>query len=275
MELSLDSRLSLNDGHRIPVFGLGMYQVPQGRTAEAALQAAFAEGYRLVDTARMYGNERDVGRAVRASGLPRDDVFVTTKLWNSDHGYDRALRAFEESRRDLGLDVVDLYLIHWPVPRLRGNTWKALVALRESGRCRSIGVSNYTIPHLEELLASSSVVPAVNQVEFSPFLYQKDLLDFGSRHGIVLEAYSPLTKGERLGEPVIVDLAAKYGRTPAQIVLRWALQHGVVVIPKSVRLERIRENARIFDFALSPKDMARLDDLSEGYRTSWNPEGGP
>ncbi len=275
MELSLDSHLPLNDGHRIPVFGLGMYQVPQGRKAETALGAAFAEGYRLVDTARMYGNERDVGRAIRASGLPRDDVFVTTKLWNSDHGYDRALRAFEESRRDLGLDVVDLYLIHWPVPRLRGDTWKALVALRESGRCRSIGVSNYTIPHLEELLASSSVVPAVNQVEFSPFLYQKDLLDFGSRHGIVLEAYSQLTKGARLGEPVIVDLAAKYGRTPAQIALRWALQHGVVVIPKSVRPERIRENARVFDFALSPKDMAHLDGLSEDYRTSWNPEGEP
>lgn len=275
MELSLDSRLPLNDGHRIPVFGLGMYQVPQGRTAEAALQAAFAEGYRLVDTARMYGNERDVGRAVRASGLPRDDVFVTTKLWNSDHGYDRALRAFEESRRDLGVDVVDLYLIHWPVPRLRGNTWKALVALRESGRCRSIGVSNYTIPHLEELLASSSVVPAVNQVEFSPFLYQKDLLDFSARHDIVLEAYSPLTKGERLREPVLVDIASKYGRTPAQILLRWALQHGVVAIPKSARPERIRENARLFDFSISAKDVAVLDGLGEGYRTSWNPDGQP
>lgn len=269
------TRFPLNDGRSIPALGLGVFQIPPGRATQAAVREALAAGYRLVDTARLYGNERDVGIAVRESGLPRDHVVVTTKLWNSDHGSERALRAFEASRADLGLDYVDLYLIHWPVPRLRADSWKALVKLRDSGRCRSIGVSNYTVDHLEDLLRTSDVVPAVDQVEFSPFLFEGDLLDYCVRHGIVLEAYSPLTKGTRLRDPAFAEFAAKYAHTPAQIVLRWALQHGVVVIPKSARPERIRENARLFDFSISAKDMAVLDGLGEGYRTSWNPEGQP
>ena len=275
MEFSLASRLPMNDGRAIPVLGLGVFQAAPGRETESAVGVALREGYRLVDTARMYGNERDVGLAVQGSGVPREDVFVTTKLWNTDHGYDRALRAFEESRRALGLEYVDLYLIHWPVPRLRGDSWRALGRLRDAGLARSVGVSNYTVAHLEELLRSSSVVPAVNQVEFSPFLYQADLLRFCQKNGIVLEAYSPLTKGHRLRDPVLGDVAAKYARTPAQIALRWALQHGVVVIPKSVRPERIRENGCVFDFDLSSKDMSVLDGLSEGLHTSWNPDGAP
>ncbi|MGQ0797418.1 MAG: aldo/keto reductase [Methanobacteriota archaeon] len=275
MDLAITTRFPLNDGRAIPALGLGVFQIPAGRATRVAVGEALAAGYRLVDTARLYGNERDVGAAVRESGLPRDDVFVTTKLWNSDHGYERALRAFEASRAALGLDYVDLYLIHWPVPGLRADSWKALVKLRDSGLCRSIGVSNYTVDHLEELLRTSDVVPAVDQVEFSPFLFQRDLLDYCVRHGIVLEAYSPLTKGARLRDPLLREMAAKYARTPAQVLLRWALQHGVVVIPKSARPERIRENARLFDFSISAKDMAVLDGLGEGYRTSWNPEGQP
>jgi diketogulonate reductase-like aldo/keto reductase len=272
MDLTLDARWPLNDGHAIPILGLGVFQIPEGQGTQGAVRTALDAGYRLIDTARLYGNERDVGTAVRQAAVPREDVVVTTKLWNSDHGYERALRAFEDSRAELGVAHVDLYLIHWPVPRLRADSWRALETLRDRGLVRSIGVSNYTIGHLEELLRTSSVVPAVNQVEFSPFLYQKDLLDTCRRHGIVLEAYSPLTKGRRLGDPSLVEIAAKVGRTPAQTALRWALQHGVVVIPKSARSDRIRENARLFDFSLSPKDMATLDSLGEGYRTSWNPE---
>jgi len=259
----------------MPILGIGVWKMSPGEETRNALKYALGAGYRLIDTARLYGNERDVGWAVRASGIPRDEIFVTTKLWNSDHGYDAAVKAFNRSVRELDLGYIDLYLIHWPVSGLRGDSWRALTKLYEEGKCRAIGVSNYTIHHLEELLAASRVVPAVNQVEFSPFLYQKPLLDYCRKEEIQLEAYSPLTKGARLGDSRLANLAAKYRRTPAQILIRWAIQHDVIVIPKSSRPERILENSRVFDFEISPADMDALDSLSEDYRTTWNPTDEP
>lgn len=275
MDLSLGSRFLLHDGRALPVLGLGVWQVPAGSVARKTVLTALEAGYRHIDTAKLYGNEEDVGRAVRESGVPRDQVFVTTKLWNDDHGYESALRAGRESLRRLGLDAIDLYLIHWPVPRLRGDSWKALVRLREEGVARSIGVSNYTVRHLEELRETSSVVPTVDQVEFNPFLFQRDLLTYCRANGILLEAYSPLMKGRGLDDPTLARIATARGRTPAQVALRWALQHGVAVIPKSVRPERIRENSGLFDFALSPEDMRALDGLDAGRHTSWNPDEAP
>jgi len=232
-------------------------------------------GYRHFDTASLYGNEEDVGRAVRESGVPREEVFITTKLWNDDQGYDSALRACDQSLRRLGLGYIDLYIIHWPVPELREESWKALVELQRRGACRAIGVSNYTIRHLEELLGGSDVVPDVDQVEFSPFLYQKELLDFCKGKKIQLEAYSPLTRGNMLRDPTVLDVARKYSRTPAQVMIRWSLQRGLVVIPKSIRPERIRENGQVFDFEVSGVDMARLDSLNEDLHTVWNPTDEP
>jgi len=275
MALSLDTRVTLADGTKMPVLGLGVWRAASGKETQRAVATALDLGYRLVDTAKLYGNERDVGQAVRASTIPRDDVFITTKLWNTDHGYEAALRAFEQSGRELGLDSIDLYLIHWPVPGLREESWNALLRLKEKGLARSIGVSNYTIRHLEELLSSSPIPPSVNQVEFHPFLYQADLLAFCQGHGIKLEAYSPLTRGHRLDHPVIQAVAAEYQQTPAQILIRWGLQHGLVVIPKSVRPERIRENAQVFDFELSRSDMARLDALNERSHVAWDPDDLP
>ncbi len=275
MGLSLESRVTLNDGTKMPVLGLGVWQASAGRETRTAVTTALQVGYRLIDTAKMYANERDVGAAVRQSGIPREEIFVTTKLWNSDNGYEAALRAFERSRRELGLDYVDLYLIHWPVPGLRDESWKAFVKLHEEGLARSIGVSNYTIRHLEEMHPATSVPPSVNQVEFHPFLYQNDLLEFCRGRGIQLEAYSPLVRGRRLTHRVITEIAATYNRTPAQILLRWSLQHGLVVIPKSVRPDRIRENAAVFDFELKRDDMDRLDSLDERSHVAWNPDDQP
>ncbi len=275
MSLTLGSRVALNDGNKMPVLGLGMWQAGSGKETRKAVAYALELGYRLFDTAKLYGNERDVGVAVRESGIPREEIFVTTKLWNNDHGYESALRAFEKSRHELGLEYVDLYLIHWPVSGLRHESWKALLKIHDQGLARSIGVSNYTIRHLEELLPATPTPPAVNQVEFHPFLYQKELLEFCVRQKIQLEAYSPLTRGHRLNHPVITQIAAKYARTPAQVLIRWGLQHGLVVIPKSIRPDRIRENAAVFDFELKREDMERLDSLDESSHVAWNPEDLP
>jgi len=275
MAFTLGSRVTLHDGNTMPVLGLGMWQAGSGKQTRKAVATALEIGYRLFDTAKLYGNESDLGTAIRESGIPREEIFVTTKLWNNDQGYESALRAFEKSRRELGLDYVDLYLIHWPVPGLRQESWKALLKIRDEGLARSIGVSNYTIRHLEELLRSTPAPPTVNQVEFHPFLYQKELLEFCVSKKIQLEAYSPLTRGHRLDHPVISQIAARHGRTPAQVLIRWSLQHGLVVIPKSIRPERIRENAAVFDFQLSPDDMKRLDSLDESSHVAWDPEDLP
>ena len=274
-QISSAATVKLNNGVEIPFLGLGVYQSPPGKTTQDAVRHALKCGYRLVDTARVYGNEQDVGLALRESGLPREEVFVTTKLWNSDHGYDSTIRACEESLRRLGLKYLDLYLVHWPVSGVRNESWRAMEKLLRDGKCRAIGVSNYTINHLNDLLASSNTVPAVNQVEFHPFLYQQKLFEYCRGHGIQLEAYSPLTRGERLNHPKVVEIAKKHLRTPAQILIRWAVQHSVVAIPKSVRNERILENSRVFDFTLSTNEMNALDSLNEDFRTCWDPSNLP
>ena len=270
-KLAIDTKVVLGDGIEMPVFGLGTYRSGSSRRTRNIVRYALDIGYRHIDTARFYGNERDIGRAIEKSGIPRDEIFVTTKLWNSDHGYDKALKAFEKSLKDLGFDYLDLYLIHWPVPDLRGESWRALEKLCGDGKCRAIGMSNYMIPHLKELLATGSVKPAVNQVEFSPYLYQKQLLEYCRSNDIQFESYSPLTKGHMLDDPKLGEIAGHYTKTPAQILIRWTLQKEVVVIPKSSRKERIRENADVFDFAISPQDMKRLDALHENLRVSWDP----
>ena len=272
--LSLQSRIRLNNDVEMPILGLGVFRASPTETRQA-VRTALELGYRHVDTARVYGNEADVGAAIRECPIPRDEIFVTTKLWNADQGYDATLRAFEDSLERLGLDRVDLYLIHWPIEGLRSESYRAMQRLLKDGRCRAIGVSNYTTRHLEELLRTAEVVPTINQVEFHPYLYQRELLEFCRRHRIQIEAYSPLTKGIKLAEPVLVEMAARYGKTTAQILIRWGLQHDLVVIPKSVHPGRIRENADVFDLSISPVDMARLDSLNENFRTSWDPTDVP
>jgi len=265
--------LTLNTGAKIPQVGLGVWQSPRGEVTRAAVKAALHLGYGHVDTARIYGNEAEVGEAVRASGLPRGDVFVTTKLWNNDQGYDSALRAFDASQERLGLEYVDLYLIHWPVAGKRLDSWRALERIFEDKRARAIGVSNFLVSHLEELLAHAKVVPAADQIEVHPFLQHRDTRAFCDKHGIVVEAYSPLTHGERLRDATITDVAKRVKRSNAQVLLRWGIQHGMVVLPKSVNDARIAENVGIFDFTLDNEAMAKLDALDEGAPTGWDPRG--
>jgi methylglyoxal/glyoxal reductase len=272
---SLASRFELNNGVEIPVLGLGVFQTPAGDVTRQAVRWALETGYRHVDTAAMYGNEADVGAAIRDSGIPRDEIFVTTKLWYSEHGYDAAQKAARKSLHELGLPVIDLYLIHWPranAPADRLASWKALERLQKEGAFRAIGVANYTVRHLEELAANSSTVPVVDQVEFHPFLYDPDLLGYCERHAIRLEAWSPLTRGRRLSDPRLTEIARAHQKTVPQILLRWGLQHGIVEIPKSTHRERIVENAQLFDFRLTPEELSRLDGMRDGQRVGmWNP----
>ena len=270
-----DTTLQLVSGARIPQVGLGVWQTPSGTTTRQAVAAALEVGYRHIDTARIYGNEADVGAAVRASGIPREEIFVTTKLWNADQGYDQALRAFDASLARLGLDYVDLYLLHWPVAGKRLHSWRALESLHAAGRARSIGVSNFLVPHLEELLAAANEVPAVNQIEVSPFLQRRETRALCARHGIVVEAYSPLTHARRLDHPIVKEVARRVGRSAAQVLLRWGLQHGLIVLPKSTKPARIAENGALFDFALDDRAMKELDALEEGLATGWDPADQP
>ncbi|HVZ72053.1 MAG TPA: aldo/keto reductase [Polyangia bacterium] len=263
--------LPLRSGGAIPQVGLGVWQTPAGGSAREAVRAALGLGYRHVDTARIYGNEADVGAAVRDGGVPRAEVFVTTKLWNADQGYDSALRAFDASLERLGLEYVDLYLLHWPVAGRRLDSWRALERLRDEGRARAIGVSNFLVPHLEELLARAKHTPDVNQIELSPFLQRRETVELCKREGVVVEAYSPLTHGKRLGHPVVGDVARRVGRSPAQVLLRWGIQKGFVVLPKSTKRARIAENGAVFDFALDGRAMGELDALEENLVTGWDP----
>jgi diketogulonate reductase-like aldo/keto reductase len=242
-----------------------------------AVAWALEAGYRHVDTAAMYGNETGVGQAVRESGLARDEIFVTTKLWNRDHGYDRALRAFDASLERLDMERVDLYLVHWPVEGLRLESWRALERILEEGRARAIGVSNYMVRHLEELLAHAHVPPAVNQIELHPFNWRsrRSVLELCREQEIVVEAYSPLTKAMNLDEPVVGEVARELERTPAQVLIRYALEKGTVALPKSGDRERIRENGRVFDFGLDEGQLARLDALDRGLAVSWDPTDAP
>jgi len=263
--------LQLTTGESIPQIGLGVWQSPKGAATQQAVRAALRLGYGHIDTARIYGNEQDVGEGVRASGLPRSKVYVTTKLWNDDQGYDSALRAFDASLARLGLDYVDLYLLHWPVEGKRLDSWRALERIFSEKRARAIGVSNFLVPHLQELLAHAKVVPAVNQIEVHPFLQHRETRAFCEEHKIVVQAYSPLTHGERLNDPVISEVAQHVHRSNAQVLLRWGIQHGMVVLPKSINEARIAENIALFDFELDASSMRRLDALEEGAATAWDP----
>jgi diketogulonate reductase-like aldo/keto reductase len=264
------TNVPLRTGSAIPQVGLGVWQASP-EECRAAVGAALRLGYRHIDTARIYGNEADVGAAIRDSGIPREHVFITTKLWNDDQGYDTALRAFDASAKRLGVEYIDLYLIHWPVPGKRLDSWRALEKLRADKRARAIGVSNFLVPQLEELFAAANEKPAVNQIELTPFLQRRETQALCKREKIVVEAYSPLTRGKRLGHPVIAAIADELGRSPAQVLLRWNIEHGNVVLPKSVRPERIAENGALFDFQLSPEQLARLDALEENLATGWDP----
>ena len=263
--------IPLNDGHEIPALGLGVWKANGPQECYNAVRAALKAGYRHIDTAMIYKNEGDVGRAIRDSGVERSSVFVTTKLWNDDQGYDSALRAFDASLKSLGFDYIDLYLIHFPVSHSRKDSWRALERIKQEGRARSIGVSNYTVRHLQELLASSATIPAINQVEFHPFLYQRELHELCLTNGIALQAYSPLAQGEKLTDPTIVRLATKYAKSPAQVLIRWAIEKRIVVIPKSTNPKRIAENFAVWDFTLTPDDVKALDALNCNYRTCWDP----
>lgn len=259
---------TLNNDRQIPQLGYGVWKVPNEEAAQV-VENALDAGYRLIDTAKIYGNERGVGEALTKSNVSREELFITTKVWNSDQGYDNTLKAFDESLEKLGLDYVDLYLIHWPTPKYDTyvETYQALQKLYKDGRTKSIGVCNFDIEHLERLMDECDVVPAVNQVECHPYLQQKELKDFCKEHDIQLEAYSPLMNGTKvLDDPIIKDIAKQYDKTPAQIILRWHLQSDVVVIPKTVTPSRMKENLDVFDFELSEKDLEKITDLDRNER---------
>ena len=263
----------LNNGVEMPQLGFGVWQVPDDE-AERAVATALEAGYRSIDTAAIYGNEEGTGRAIAASGVPREDIFLTTKLWNSDQGYDSTLRAFDASLDKLGVEYVDLYLIHWPTPTRDKyvDTYKAFEKLHADGRIRAIGVSNFEPDHLQRLIAETSVIPAVDQIELHPHLQQHAAREFHAEQGIATEAWSPLGSGKGLLEvPAIVAIAQKHGRTPAQVVLRWHLQLGNVVIPKSVTPSRIKENIEVFDFSLDTEDLAAISALNEDRRLGPDP----
>ncbi|MGW4246692.1 aldo/keto reductase [Nocardia sp. NPDC004722] len=272
-ETSQIPAIVLSDGQVMPKLGYGVYKV-DGDDAVGTISTALELGYRSIDTASFYGNEEEVGRALRESGLPRDEVFVTTKLWNADHGYDAALRAFDESSRRLGLDTVDLYLIHWPVPSadLYVDTFRALQALKRQGRVVSIGVSNFTRAHLERVIGETGEIPAINQVELHPYYAQSELRAFHAAHGIVTEAWSPLGRGAEFNDSVIIGLADKLGRTPAQIILRWHMQLGNVAIPKSMTPARMAENLAVFDFELTGREMTQIAGIDKGARQGADPD---
>jgi len=266
--------LQLNNAISMPQLGLGVWRASDAE-AEQAVTWALEAGYRLIDTAAMYGNEAGVGRAVASSGLLRKDVFITTKLWNADQGYDETLRAFEASLQRLGLDYLDLYLIHWPMPQQNKykETWQAFEKLYDDGRIRAIGVSNFLPEHLEDLLTDTRITPAVNQIELHPYLQQQETRQVCAAHNIRVESWSPLggSKGNVREDPLIQKLAAHYSKSSAQIVIRWQLQSGLIVIPKSVHQERIQENIDVFDFELTPTDMEQLGKLDRGSRVGPDP----
>ncbi|AIQ25758.1 aldo/keto reductase [Paenibacillus sp. NPDC058367] len=262
---------TLNDGVTMPWLGLGVYQTKDGEEVIHAVKTAVELGYRSIDTAAGYNNEEGVGQAIRECGVARDELFITTKVRNPDQGYESTLKAFEVSRRKLGLDYIDLYLIHWPVAGKYRETWKALIHLQKEGLIKSIGVSNFQIHHLKDIIEDTSVVPVVNQVEFHPLLTQRELLKYANEQGVQLEAWSPLMQGN-LDLPLLKELAGKYDKTPAQIVLRWDLQQGVITIPKSVHADRIKENAGFFDFTLSDEDVKAIEDLNRDHRFGPDPD---
>ncbi|MBI4818668.1 MAG: aldo/keto reductase [Deltaproteobacteria bacterium] len=265
----LSPTITLRSGTEIPRIGLGVFRASPEDTRSAVLDA-LRIGYRHIDTARVYQNEDAVGAAIRESGVPRSEVFVTTKLWNDDQGYDRTMRAFNASLLRMGFDYVDLYLLHWPVPGRRLDSWRALEEIHASGRAKAIGISNFQDRHVEELLSHCKIIPHVNQMEISPFLQQRAVRAVCQRAEIAVEAYSPLTKGYRLGHAAITKVASRLQKSPAQVLVRWGLEQGLVVLPKSTKAERIKENAAVFDFELDADSRSELDALEEGLVTGWD-----
>ena len=269
---SIKDCTQLNNGLQMPWLGFGVLNIEDGQVVEQAVVNALESGYRSIDTATVYGNERGVGRAIRESGIPREDIFLTTKVWNDAQREKRTMAAFEKSLERLETEYVNLYLVHWPVEDCYQETWQVMQKIYQSGRAKAIGVSNFMVHHLEDILGDNQTAPSVNQVEFHPFLVQPDLLEFCRSHNIQVEAWSPLMQGEIFTEQTVQKLAEKYRKTIAQIVLRWDLQHEVVTIPKSTHPKRIAENAQIFDFEISQADMDMLDALDEGKRVGPDPE---
>jgi methylglyoxal/glyoxal reductase len=269
-----NSTTTLHNGVKMPWVGLGVFKVEDGEQVVDSVKTALEVGYRSIDTAAIYGNEEGVGKAIAESNVPREELFITTKVWNSHHGYEATLKAFDVSMEKLGLDYIDLFLIHWPLP-FQGKyveTWRALEKLYKDGRVRAIGVSNFKVHHLEEIIANCEIVPMVNQVEYHPRFNQRELHNFCKKHGIQLEAWSPLMQGGMLEEPTLVGIAKKYNKSTAQIIIRWDIQTGVVTIPKSVKPHRIAENADVFDFELTQEDMDKIDALNQDKRMFADPD---
>ena len=268
----INGSVTLSNATRMPYLGLGVYQMEEGEEVYNAVSQAIANGYRLIDTAAAYDNEAGVGRAVRESPVARDEVFVTSKVWNTEQGFQNTLKAFDRSIRTMKFDYLDLYLIHWPVKGKYKDTWKALETLYTEGRIKAIGVSNFLTHHLEDLMADAKIYPMVNQVEFHPHLIQPDLLDFCRKNDIQVQAWSPLMRGKVKDEKTLKKIGEKYGKSPAQIVLRWDLQKNVTTIPKSSNPEHIRSNAEIFDFELSADEMKMIDKLDRNSRLGEHPD---
>lgn len=263
---------TLNNGVKMPWLGFGVFKVKDGDEVVNAVKTAIEAGYRSIDTAKVYNNESGVAQGIRESGIAREDLFITTKVWNSDQGYESTLAAFEESMQRLELEYLDLYLIHWPVKGKYKDTWRALEKLYKEGRVRAIGVSNFQTHHLEDLLMDATIKPAVNQVELHPLLTQKELRDYCSTHEIQIEAWSPLGQGNLMEHPLLKDIAAKYGKSPAQVILRWDLQNGIVTIPKSVTPERIHANTELYDFELTAEEIEQINGLNEHKRFGSDPD---
>ncbi|NOJ71764.1 aldo/keto reductase [Paenibacillus alvei] len=276
MAKNLQDTTTLHNGVKMPWFGIGVFKVEEGPELVNAVKAAIANGYRSVDTAAIYGNEEGVGQGIREgiqkAGISREDLFVTSKVWNTDLGYESTIAAYETSLKKLGLEYLDLYLVHWPVEGKYKDAWKALETLYKEGRVKAIGVSNFQIHHLEELMKDAEIKPMVNQVEYHPRLTQKDLQSFCQEHGIQLEAWSPLMQGQLLDNEVLTEIARKYNKSVAQVILRWDLQNGVVTIPKSTKEHRIIENSTVFDFELTVEDMKQIDGLNQNHRVGPDPD---
>ena len=276
MVKNLQDTTTLHNGVKMPWFGIGVFKVEEGPELVHAVRAAIKNGYRSIDTAAIYGNEEGVGQGIREgiqeAGITREDLFVTSKVWNADLGYESTIQAYETSLKKLGLDYLDLYLIHWPVEGKYKEAWRALETLYKAGKIKAIGVSNFQTHHLEELMKDAEIKPMVNQVEYHPRLTQKEVQTFCQEHGIQLEAWSPLMQGLLLNNEVLTEIATKYNKSVAQVILRWDLQNGVVTIPKSTKEHRIIENANVFDFELTKEDMERIDDLNQNHRVGPDPD---
>lgn len=272
MAKNLQDTTALHNGVKMPWFGLGVFKVEDGNEVVNSVKWAIEAGYKSIDTAAIYGNEEGVGQAIKESGVAREELFITTKVWNADQGYDSTLKAFDESMKKLGLEYLDLYLVHWPVKGKYKETWKALETLYKEGKVKAIGVSNFQVHHLKDVMEDAEIVPMVNQVEYHPRLTQKELHAFCKENSIQLEAWSPLMQGKLLDDETLTEIAEKHGKSVAQVILRWDLQNGVVTIPKSVKEHRIYDNAAIFDFELTQEDMERIDGLNRDERVGPDPD---